>query len=574
MQNILAKDRLLKFLILMIGLIISVSASFGQTHDIVDKWEEQIREEFIHNPRNAKELSDSLLKYGSELNNDEIIARSYYLLGVSHFYLSRTYISNEYYKKALKTAYAAGNDEFQGKCWNNMGINYDLMDKNAESRNAYLKSLRVSEKLKDSIGIAQSWINLGLLDTKYMRFERADKYLNNALRYFTKHNDTLNIGLCYQNLAVSFFEQKKINNALEHYEKSLDVFKSIDYKYGIAQNYYNVALQHMHLGQTSKANIYLDSAIALANEIELDRLLPNVYLNKANLSANNSTQKLYYFNLAKESFLKLGNYESSMYLDLEMCDLFAANGDVKNYKKTIYEYRDKLNELLKQKNLDRYEEFQAIYESEARQDLIASQARKLDQRRNLLIGAGLIIFMLATFILVVVFLVLKNRQYIVALYRKNLDIKNLKAFAITDEKVEGTIEPELVEMDVQNPIEESSSRFIDLYNDIVRAFEEEKLFQRQDLSVSELSARFNTNDKYISLAIKNHRSGNFNAFVNAYRINEARKLIAEHGKSISIKELADKVGYKSLNTFYKNFKDITGLTPSQYIGLSEDEAIN
>lgn len=574
MQNILAKGRLLKFCAWMIFLIISVCTSFVQANDIVDKWEEQIREELMHDPRKAKVLSDSLLKYGSELNDDEILARSYYLLGVCHYYLSRTYISNEYYKKALKTYYAAGNDEFQGKCWNNMGINYDLMDKNAESMNAYLKSLRVSEKLKDSVGIAQSWINLGLLDTKYMRFERADKYLNDALKYFTKHNDTLNIGLCYQNLAVSFYDQKKIENALAFYKKSLEVFKSIDYKYGITQNYFNIGLQYVYLRESSKANLYLDSAIAIGKEIELDRLLPNMYMNKANLISDNSEKKLYYFNLAKESFLKLGNNESSMYLDLEMCDLFATNGDLKNYKKTIHEYRDKLNDLLKQKNLDRYEEFQAIYESEAKQDLIADQARKLEKRRNLLIGAGFVILLLVLFIVVVAFLLLKNKQYIVALYKKNLDIKNADTFAIPEDKVEELIDPEFVETDMQHPAEESSSRFIDLYNDIVRAFEEEKLFQRHDLSVSELSARFNTNDKYISLAIKNHRSGNFNAFVNAYRINETRKLIAEFGKSISIKELADKVGYKSLNTFYKNFKDITGLTPSQYIELSEDEAIN
>lgn len=118
------------------------------------------------------------------------------------------------------------------------------------------------------------------------------------------------------------------------------------------------------------------------------------------------------------------------------------------------------------------------------------------------------------------------------------------------------------------------SKMTDLYQEILQLFEKEKLYLKHDLSVSELSSRLNTNDKYISVAINNNSQSNFNNLVNAFRINEAKNLIAQFGKAINIKELADRSGYKSLNTFYKNFKDITGLTPSQYIELSEDKDLN
>lgn len=169
---------------------------------------------------------------------------------------------------------------------------------------------------------------------------------------------------------------------------------------------------------------------------------------------------------------------------------------------------------------------------------------------------------------------IKMRKYIIALYQKNLDIKNAMTFPVKDIPEAESPTTGASDMEEKKNSDTNSPKLAVLYNEIVRIFEEEKIFQKHDMSVSELSNKLNTNDKYISLAINNHGSGNFNAFVNAYRINEARKLIARYGKSISIKELADKSGYKSLNTFYKNFKEITGLTPSQYIDLSEDKNLN
>lgn len=566
--------KILKQLFVVFLLFVSLSSQAKRAEDILPQWEKKIREEFIHNPVKAIELSDSLLKYGSKTDDEEIIAKSYYFLGIGNYYLNRSYLSNEYYKKALNTYYAQNDDEFQGKCWNNIGINYDVMSKNSEALDAYLKSLKISEKQNDSLSIAQSWINIGLLDTRVAKFDRAEMYLRKALKYFIAHRDTLNIGLCYQNLAVTYNEQRDYKKSLDFYYKSLEAYEAIDYKYGMSQDLLNIATQFIRTKEHNIANQYLDRALLLAREIESEYLISNIYMHKANISPENSRQKLEYFNAARESFLGLGNYESSMSLDLEMCDLFAANGDLKNYRATMADYMTKFEEFIKRKNLDRYEEFQAIYESEANQNLITKQAQALRKRRNLLIISGVIILMLVIFGAVIISLMIKMRKYIIALYQKNLDIKNAMTFPLKDieeTRLSATEEPDT---DEKKSSDNNFPKLADLYNEIVRTFEEDKIFQKHDLSVSELSAKLNTNDKYISMAVNNHGNGNFNAFVNAYRINEARKIIARYGKSISIKELADKSGYKSLNTFYKNFKEITGLTPSQYIELSEDKDLN
>ena len=56
-------------------------------------------------------------------------------------------------------------------------------------------------------------------------------------------------------------------------------------------------------------------------------------------------------------------------------------------------------------------------------------------------------------------------------------------------------------------------------------------------------------------------------YINRTRIDQARKLL-ESG--VSVKDTAERVGYNSLNIFYKNFKRFTGWTPAEYIKKPAD----
>ena len=98
--------------------------------------------------------------------------------------------------------------------------------------------------------------------------------------------------------------------------------------------------------------------------------------------------------------------------------------------------------------------------------------------------------------------------------------------------------------------------------------EEEKLYLQPDLNISDLSARTGSNDKYISQAINNYSNGNFNSFLNRYRINHAKKRIIESGGTMSLKIVSAESGFNNHTTFYRQFKEITGLTPTQFTDMS------
>jgi len=88
-------------------------------------------------------------------------------------------------------------------------------------------------------------------------------------------------------------------------------------------------------------------------------------------------------------------------------------------------------------------------------------------------------------------------------------------------------------------------------------------YLQSDLTISLLAAQLSCAEHHLRKLI-NQRMGytNFNAFLNNYRIEEARKRLIE--SALPVLTIAHDVGYGSIAAFNRAFKDITGLTPSAY----------
>lgn len=95
-----------------------------------------------------------------------------------------------------------------------------------------------------------------------------------------------------------------------------------------------------------------------------------------------------------------------------------------------------------------------------------------------------------------------------------------------------------------------------------QAMEEEKLFEDASLSLRDLSDRLGVSENYISQTLNDKLGRNFFDFVNAARIDEARRLLRESG--MSVLDIALAVGFNSRSTFNAAFKKHAGATPSQF----------
>jgi AraC-like DNA-binding protein len=65
---------------------------------------------------------------------------------------------------------------------------------------------------------------------------------------------------------------------------------------------------------------------------------------------------------------------------------------------------------------------------------------------------------------------------------------------------------------------------------------------------------------------------NFNAFLNHYRVREARRLLADPDQNaVGIAEIAYRLGYASLGPFNRAFKEMVGHTPSEFRKAAQQE---
>lgn len=94
-----------------------------------------------------------------------------------------------------------------------------------------------------------------------------------------------------------------------------------------------------------------------------------------------------------------------------------------------------------------------------------------------------------------------------------------------------------------------------------------------NFSISRLSELVGTNLHYLSQIINETYGKNFRAFINEYRIKEAQRRLmnTEKYSNYTIKAIAESVGYKSHSSFITLFRNATGITPSLYQQLANQQ---
>lgn len=98
---------------------------------------------------------------------------------------------------------------------------------------------------------------------------------------------------------------------------------------------------------------------------------------------------------------------------------------------------------------------------------------------------------------------------------------------------------------------------------IISKMEEEKVFLRKGLTISDLAEELHSNKTYISLILNRRRGVSFSIFVNSYRVDYAKRLM-KGNPSMLISEVADAAGFTDESSFFRNFKQITGQTPAAW----------
>ncbi len=144
------------------------------------------------------------------------------------------------------------------------------------------------------------------------------------------------------------------------------------------------------------------------------------------------------------------------------------------------------------------------------------------------------------------------------------------------EAPEPVAEPDVRERKKKYPksglTEETSEK---LHRALLQLMREEAPFKKSNLSIDDLSSKLGVHPNYLSQIINQREEKNFYDFVNTYRIEEFKRLIAmPRNQAYTLLSLAYDCGFSSKSSFNRYFKKATGQTPSEYATALSRNRVN
>jgi AraC-like DNA-binding protein len=123
--------------------------------------------------------------------------------------------------------------------------------------------------------------------------------------------------------------------------------------------------------------------------------------------------------------------------------------------------------------------------------------------------------------------------------------------------------PTITPQSEKRPTETDRSQ--EIFSQIRLLMEEEHLYRKKDLTLTELSQIVGVPRNLVSHAINTHYSGNFFDLVNDFRVEAFKAMLHEPAyQHMNLLGIAQEAGFNSKATFYSTFRKKTGKTPSEF----------
>ena len=96
-----------------------------------------------------------------------------------------------------------------------------------------------------------------------------------------------------------------------------------------------------------------------------------------------------------------------------------------------------------------------------------------------------------------------------------------------------------------------------------KLLKDENIYREMRLNRASLAQKLNIGEHYLSRIINHHFNKSFNELINTYRIEEAKaRLLSEPNQQIT--NIGFEVGFNSIASFNRVFKEKTGLSPTEF----------
>jgi AraC-like DNA-binding protein len=479
------------------------------------------------------------------------------------------------------------------------------------------KAILNSKNIQDKLLLSESWRAMAFAYLRKVKLDSALIYSEKMYQYSKETNNydfTRSAIMAMGNIAM---QQGNYHNAMNLYADVLHSTEvNIEASSNLKVDYYNLGLAYSRLNETEKSNRYLELAAKRTeqenDEILLARIYGSLLDNYSRLK--NNRKRLFYQDKANKIAAKKNNYQL---LAMGYTNMMEWSLNENNPTKAI-EYGKKSLENLKTTPLEQLEArvdsmMYVALKSIKRNDeallfleSFTSKKKKINSNKvqnrlnELIVKYDLdnknlkiknqdyllaiaqrekkIYLLLLTIITLILLslLILKRNQ----LFYKKLLFKKEKYNESLFRQRKFLLKLLDLSKNIVNPSKESQSsenhteKSEYLFNKIIETIDEEKLFLNPELDQKSMIRILGTNKKYLYEAIKHHGEFNFRGIINRLRINYAKEMIEKEmieKNTVNFSELYTSSGFKANSSFYRIFKSMTGLSPSEYANAFKKE---
>lgn len=483
--------------------------------------------------RKAMEISTEVYAHSKSIGYKQGMLGSSILLMAKYFDMGNFKQVIELGQEAEKLAKQTRDDEALANAYRLRASSYTELGFNEESFREFKKALHVTEGLssKNDKYYQRSLIFIGLANHSahtnapvdsviyYQRksLETINK-VDNSSDYAVKKNHTL--ALTYMNLGMTSNASKKTKEAEGYFSKALEICKRGNLNKNLEVTILNeFAWLYHDQNKYSESKDYAERAEALEKQVAAPYIRRDIY------------------EVLFKSYVELGEKETSkkyMHLYTKLNDSL-----VKVEKITI-------NTPLKQ------------------------MMGKKDEINNHYVQK---IVMASSGIFVILIL---SGWFLWRRHQNSLHQRYSVYISSIKEKAEKDLESANLKENNKAPSEKrinitDSTTFAILQR--LDEFETSQQFIRNDISLTYIANSLNTNTRYLSEVIKQHKGKNFSNYVNGLRINYLTELLYNDPKyrEYKISYLAEVCGFGSREFFATVFKKETGVTPSYFISKLTDQ---
>ncbi len=420
-----------------------------------------------------------------------------------------------------------------------------------------------SKKTQDPKLRRAALVALGNISMQNLSYQKSLDFYLAALQESKDAGDSLNFKGDYYNVGLAYGrlnDKESSNRYLLEAARRAEKEQVLDL---LARCYGSIADNYLQLKDYTRQEYYLVKANQIAEKIGNSQLLAMGY---AHLMESQVSRKLWAEaiesgNKSKEELKKRPIIQLEAKVDSLLYLAYKGSGEYKEALANLISYDQLRLQIRSDAQKEKLDQLTVQYEVEKKDLQIKNQEIALEKERatNQLLVTGIVSIGLLGFLLG--YLMVKNARTKTLLFKKEKEldlhfdsIKPKESTAITSISFEPS--------DAEGQLDHQR-----LFQEVMEFIRTHKLYLDPKFNQQTLVTLFGTNRQYLYEAISKNGDDNFRGLINRFRINEAKRLLAEQLDSeqpLDVSAISEKVGFNSYPTFYRAFKNITGLTPLDF----------